>query len=185
MARDAEATRERLLLAACDEFSRVGHAGARVERIATAAGTNVRMIYAYFGDKSALFDASLAHLVREMAEAVPPRPEDMPGWAAALVEHHDRDPRALRVSMWAQLERPETTIEPLEVYAAKVATVASAAATGLLPADVLMFVYAIAQAWHLSPAGLAAEGSITTSARAEAARIAVERLVRGSGPGIA
>lgn len=178
MARDATTTRTRVLAAACDEFARVGFAGARVERIAVAAASNVRMIYAHFGSKSALFDECFAHTIAAMAEAVPPRGDDLPGWAADLVEYHDRDPRALRISMWAQLERPESTAEPLHVYAAKVADIGSDRDVGpLRPADVLIMVYAIAQSWHLSPDGLVRHASATTAERADAARAAVARLI--------
>ncbi|MCH1884426.1 hypothetical protein MKD51_15955 [Agrococcus sp. ARC_14] len=138
------------------------------------------MIYAYFGGKSPLFDASFEHVVSAMAEAVPPRPDDLPAWAAELVEFHDRDPRALRISMWAQLERPQATTEPLDVYAQKVSAMHLPEQGELRPADVLMLIYAIAQAWQLSPAGLVAHGASSTAERAAAARAAVHRLT-GSG----
>ncbi|MFV0384818.1 TetR family transcriptional regulator [Paracoccus sp. (in: a-proteobacteria)] len=55
--RDAEATRGRILAAAKREFSRLGLAGARVDTIADKARANKRMIYHYFGNKEALFQA--------------------------------------------------------------------------------------------------------------------------------
>lgn len=64
--RDAAATRARILAAAREAFAREGFAGARVERIAGAAETNVQMIYRYFGDKEGLYravlEATYAHL---------------------------------------------------------------------------------------------------------------------------
>ncbi|MFG1477700.1 TetR family transcriptional regulator [Xanthobacter sp. V4C-4] len=64
--RDAAATRARILAAAGAAFARDGLAGARVERIAAAAATNVQMIYRYFGDKEGLYravlEATYAHL---------------------------------------------------------------------------------------------------------------------------
>jgi AcrR family transcriptional regulator len=57
--RDAEATRRRILQAARGEFARCGLGGARIERIATAARTNKRMLYYYFGNKEGLFLAAL------------------------------------------------------------------------------------------------------------------------------
>lgn len=176
--RDAAATTGRILEAACEEFASRGLAGARVERIATAAGSNVRMIYAYFGSKDALFDAAFEHLVQAMNAEVPPDGADLPGWAARLVEFHERDPRALRVSLWAQLERPEATAEPLAVYAGKVAALdLPASSAPLNAADVLTIVYAIAQSWHLTPTGLTDLGSTSTSERADVARTAVARLL--------
>jgi AcrR family transcriptional regulator len=154
MARNAEATRERILAAATVEFAAHGFAGGRVERIASQAESNVRMIYAYYGGKNGLFDATLAEALRRMAENVPPRPEDLAGWAGDVFDHHQRFPEVLRLSMWAQLERPEATAEPLDIYRGKALAVATAAAQPLSAVDVLVFIYAIAQAWQLSPEGL-------------------------------
>ena len=55
--RNAEATKQRILAAASEGFSRRGFAGARIDRIAELAGANKRMIYAYFGDKGQLYVA--------------------------------------------------------------------------------------------------------------------------------
>ena len=63
--RDAQATRRRLLDAACAEFAQYGMAGARVERIAEAAGSNKAQIYHYFGGKAQLFDAVCGTAPRE------------------------------------------------------------------------------------------------------------------------
>jgi len=58
--RDPGANRARILDAATAEFARCGLGGARVDRIAAAAGANKRMLYYYFGNKEALFTAVLA-----------------------------------------------------------------------------------------------------------------------------
>lgn len=60
-ARDPERTRTSILEAATREFARHGLGGARVDRIATRARANKRMLYYYFGDKDALFRAVLEH----------------------------------------------------------------------------------------------------------------------------
>lgn len=52
-------TREKIFCAATTEFARHGLAGARVDRIASRAGANKRMLYHYFGSKEALFLAVL------------------------------------------------------------------------------------------------------------------------------
>jgi AcrR family transcriptional regulator len=57
--RNAEDTRDKILRAARNEFAAHGFAGARIERIVTAADTNPRMLYHYFGDKSGLYVAVL------------------------------------------------------------------------------------------------------------------------------
>ncbi len=51
--------RERILKTATAEFARHGFAGARVARIVKNAGSNPRMLYHYFGSKSALYVAVL------------------------------------------------------------------------------------------------------------------------------
>jgi AcrR family transcriptional regulator len=58
-ARDPVLSRERILMAAHAEFARLGLGGARVDRIASQAGLNKRMIYHYFGSKDELFSAVL------------------------------------------------------------------------------------------------------------------------------
>jgi len=54
-ARDPENSRARILAAAHAEFAQHGFDGARVDRIATQAGLNKRMLYHYFGNKDELF----------------------------------------------------------------------------------------------------------------------------------
>jgi AcrR family transcriptional regulator len=58
-ARDADATRARILAAARKEFAAFGLGGARVDAIAERAKANKRMIYHYFGGKEELFRAVL------------------------------------------------------------------------------------------------------------------------------
>jgi AcrR family transcriptional regulator len=57
--RDPAGTRARVLDAATLEFARHGLGGARVDRIAAQADANKRMLYYYFGNKEALFQAVL------------------------------------------------------------------------------------------------------------------------------
>lgn len=54
-----EGAREAILKAATDEFGRHGFSGGRIERIAVAAGYNVRLLYHYFGGKTDLYLAVL------------------------------------------------------------------------------------------------------------------------------
>ena len=60
MPRDAESTRRKILAAAIAEFATYGYAGARIDRIASTAGANKRMIYHHFGGKRLVFEAVLA-----------------------------------------------------------------------------------------------------------------------------
>lgn len=66
--RDPEGTRRRILEAATDQFTKFGLAGARVDAIATAAGTNERMLYYYFASKEGLYVAVLEAMYAKFAE---------------------------------------------------------------------------------------------------------------------
>lgn len=57
--RDAAATQERILQAAIEEFAEHGYNGARIDAIARRADANMRMLYHYFGSKTALYLAVL------------------------------------------------------------------------------------------------------------------------------
>ena len=78
--RDPVAARTRLLQAAVDEFSAHGYSGARTDRIAQSAGTNIRMLYHYFGGKDDLYVVVLETVLADLrhdelqldAEALPP-----------------------------------------------------------------------------------------------------------------
>lgn len=67
--RDPDRTRSAILDAATAEFARHGLGGARVDRIAAAAGANKRMLYYYFGDKERLFLAVLEAAYARIREA--------------------------------------------------------------------------------------------------------------------
>ncbi|WP_418315033.1 TetR family transcriptional regulator [Piscinibacter sakaiensis] len=67
--RDADRSREAILVAARDEFAAHGLGGARVERIAERAGLNKRLIYYYFENKDALFLAVLEDTYLNIREA--------------------------------------------------------------------------------------------------------------------
>ena len=75
-----EETRTAILQAAVREFAREGIAGARTDAIARAAKVNKALLYYYYRDKEALYQAALDHvfqernefLLRVLAENVPP-----------------------------------------------------------------------------------------------------------------
>ncbi|MFC7648454.1 TetR/AcrR family transcriptional regulator [Streptosporangium lutulentum] len=106
MARDADRTRRRLLEAATVEFAALGIAGARVDRIAEAAGCNKAMIYAYFGNKDRLFDAVFTAQVADFLDQVHLDASDLPGYAGRLFDRYEDHPETLRLATWYRLERP-------------------------------------------------------------------------------
>jgi TetR/AcrR family transcriptional regulator len=61
-ARNPAKTKESILKAAIKEFSLHGFQGARVEKIAKRANTNMRMLYHYFVNKEKLYIAVLEHM---------------------------------------------------------------------------------------------------------------------------
>ncbi len=64
--RDPERTRARILEAAVQEFSDKGFSGARTEQIARDAGTNIRMLYHYFGSKDDLYVSVLEQVLADL-----------------------------------------------------------------------------------------------------------------------
>ena len=57
--RDAERTRQALLVSGLREFAHNGFVGARLDKISTGAKCNIRMLYHYFGGKKGLYLAVL------------------------------------------------------------------------------------------------------------------------------
>lgn len=103
-----EQTKTRILDAATTEFSAHGLAGARVDRIAALSGMSKPMIYAYFGNKDALFTAVFESHVIGNGERVPFTAGDLPSYAAALYDDYLADPALMRLLMWNRLEREAT-----------------------------------------------------------------------------
>ncbi|WP_037911633.1 TetR family transcriptional regulator [Actinacidiphila yeochonensis] len=133
--RDAEATRRRLLAAATEEFAAYGIAGARVDRIATAARSNKAQIYHYFGSKDGLFDAVFDAMCRETLDAVPIDPDDLPEYAGRLHDSYRARPWVQRLATWYRLERAgsgEQLAVVRDSYAAKIEAVAAAQRAGRL-----------------------------------------------------
>lgn len=65
-ARNPALTARDILVAAREEFCEHGFEGARVDRIATRAAANKRLLYHYFGNKEALYSAVLLDAYREI-----------------------------------------------------------------------------------------------------------------------
>jgi AcrR family transcriptional regulator len=154
MPRDSTATKIRILDAATAEFAAHGLAGARVDRLAERAGANKQLIYAYFGSKERLFDATLERHIERLLDAVPFDAYNLPSYAAALFDFGVAHPELLRLLRWHTLERPgelarlEQTMNSTQ---RKLAALAEAQAAGkvdatLAPAELLAVVLSIAQA---------------------------------------
>ncbi len=103
--RDGQRSRRRLIGAATAEFASYGIAGARVDRIAAAAGVNKAQMYSYYGSKEGLFDAVFAEHLAGIVDAVPFTADDLPGYAVRLYDSYVAEPELLRLATWNRLER--------------------------------------------------------------------------------
>ncbi|GLX96353.1 TetR family transcriptional regulator [Herbidospora sp. NBRC 101105] len=186
----ADATRQRLLDAALEEFAEYGIAGARVDRVAALAGTNKAQIYHYFGSKDQLFDAVFNRIVEGIVRETPIDAHDLPGYAAALARGYEAHPQVMRLATWQRLERADDPPVPLAVQSMthKAEAIAKAQAEGVLPADfppgvLLSLVLHLASVWTaVSPESAALVDSTTPDERARYVEDAVRRLISG-GPG--
>lgn len=97
-------TSEALIAAARAEFTQRGFDGARVARIAEAAGVNKERIYGYFGSKEGLFEVVMAKALTEHVEHSPfLEGQTLTDHVMAAYDHHRRDPELVRLLMWESL----------------------------------------------------------------------------------
>jgi AcrR family transcriptional regulator len=179
--RDAAASRERLLTAAAAEFVTHGVAGARVDRIAAAAGANKRLIYDYFGDKDALFDAVLDRFTEEAVGAVPIDADNLPAYAGRLFDYHCDNPDLLRLVTWARLEgrtTPSAQEQRRASYRRRVAAIEDAqrngaVTTALSGPQLLDMIESLAVGWTA-----AARGVLATPRQLRAGRAAQRKAIR-------
>ncbi|THF68895.1 TetR/AcrR family transcriptional regulator [Deinococcus sp. Arct2-2] len=183
MKRDAQATRQRILEAATAEFSRYGIAGARVDRIAAASGSNKSLIYVYFESKENLLRVVADELVKHYIENVRLDVRDLPEFAAQMYDQNQAYPEVVRLLSWNRLESGGA--DPSETYAyedagAKVRLLEQAQQEGVInrrlpPALLLEFIVALSQT------GMHTVGGMTSpddqAQRRQAIKDAVQRLV--------
>ena len=148
-----EQTRERILLAATEEFATHGIAGGRIDRIATAAPANKALIYSYFGNKEQLFRAVLERHLANIYSTIQFSADDLPGYAAALFDFAMDHPHVMRLVMWNGLaQQGDWPLDEGSSLAAQVAKIRRAQAEGRVanryPADFLLtLIVTIASAW--------------------------------------
>src|SRR5258705_5604836 len=134
--RNAEATRQRILAAASDEFSRHGFAGARIDRVAGLAVANKRMIYAYFGGKDELYEALMERRIAEWVEAVPFTPNDLGAYAAARFDYMQAHPDVRRLAAWRTFERSKPTTAERAIYQTRIDALRAAQRAGKVSAAI-------------------------------------------------
>ncbi len=145
------------MLAAGDEFSEFGLAGARIDRIADRAKVNKRSIYVHFGPKEALFDLVVSRTLSAMSDDVPFTADDLPGYAGALFDYLMAAPAVLRLITWAGLERPDATDAEFATYEPKVMELNDR--YDLNGADVLALLLGLVTAWPAASPALRSHAS--------------------------
>ncbi|WP_042937778.1 TetR family transcriptional regulator [Rhodococcus sp. AW25M09] len=182
---DASATRARIVVAARTEFAAHGLAGARVDRIAVAAKASKERLYAYFGDKQALFRAVVEDGFATYVESVPFNVEDLGEYAAREYRHLASVPEEHRLLLWAQLQGDGELMPSESVHtvladrrgAIEAAQKAGSISTAIAVDDLLTLIFGIVSAWMTAPRGdceVADEEEITR--RASVIENAVRRL---------
>jgi AcrR family transcriptional regulator len=113
---------QRILLAASEEFSSDGLAGARVDRIAKRAGLNKQLVFYYYRSKAGLYRAAAEHAAANLTRALLPSAEAREGPEAlkAYVNHvgrvladHRREAR-LVLRLLAEVDPPEEAVGPVQ-----------------------------------------------------------------------
>ncbi|WP_375387284.1 MULTISPECIES: TetR family transcriptional regulator [Actinomycetes] len=149
--------RSRVLLAARAEFAERGLAGARIDRIAHEARASKERMYAYFCDKTTLFQAVLDLGAADFHESVDLDPADVPAFVAAAFDHALAHPEHLRMLTWARLEGmtyrlPEGQAAPdAKIEALREAQRIGAVDIAWVPEDLLELLFSVAHAWVQTP----------------------------------
>jgi AcrR family transcriptional regulator len=133
-----EATRQRILDAATAEFAQYGIAGARVDRIAAASQTNKAQIYAYVGNKDALFETVFSASLERIMDVAPINADDVGDWAVRLYDEY--------------LKRPDLVSDGDRLDAGKISAIGAAQEAGAIafdgdPFDVMALVISMSMAW--------------------------------------
>jgi TetR/AcrR family transcriptional regulator len=152
------AARDRILRAATQEFSEYGYSGARVNRIAEAAGVNKQLIYHYFGSKEGVYAEVLQEMLTSLETST-----DGQGELAGLLRQSQasrEEGRAwARMVAWEGLAGESPVVSRAKRQASidrQIAAINRSQAEGRLssnlnPRYVLATIYAIATAPYVIP----------------------------------
>jgi AcrR family transcriptional regulator len=154
--RDPEAKREALVLAALEEFAGHGLAGARIDRIAKAAGVSAGLVYSFYSGKEELFDGVFDAIVATTVDSAPIDADNLAEYAVRLYDLGLQYPAAARFITWYQLERPDPMSDRVSGQAAmteKVKAVKDAQKRGVVSErftaeQTLALVLSVANMWH-------------------------------------
>ncbi len=154
--RDPDTKRRRLLAAALAEFAARGVAGARVEQIARRAGISAGLVYSFYENKDALFEAAFDWIVEQAVATVPLDADDLAGYAGRLHDAGLAHPEVTRFIAWYELERGGPAARRAATAAAmksKADAIADAQRRGIVSdrytaAEILALVLALANMWQ-------------------------------------
>ncbi|MFI5835884.1 TetR family transcriptional regulator [Micromonospora sp. NPDC051300] len=182
-------TRQRVLDAAMAEFARHGVDGARINRIAERARASKERIYAWFGDKDALFATVMETGLEELSRVVPITP-DLVGYAVRLHDTFAARPDLQRIAACAWLHErghaERVSEKRVAGYRHKIEVIRDAQRAGLAdpewpPHHLLAALIAVATSWLTAPVELhlaLGQRPGTDDEARDQVRRAAERLVR-------
>jgi AcrR family transcriptional regulator len=130
--------RKSIVDAAADEFARAGYEGARIEKIAQAAGCNRSLVYFYFRDKAGLFQATLDDVAERRTAQMGGQPASLAEGLVYWFGQNLDDPLRIRLVMQEALAPASLNAAPVgrQAYlAGQLETVRAFQAAGLLRAD--------------------------------------------------
>jgi AcrR family transcriptional regulator len=179
-ARDREATERRIFDAATEEFAERGLAGARIDSIASRAGANKQLIYAYFQSKERLFAEVLGRKLEELGERTPIDPDRLADYAGELFDFHAEHPELARLLLHEALhygagpvpnDERRQTLNERKVEAIREGQERGVIDASLDPRDLVMIVIGLA-AWPSAVPQVARmiEGGDPGAAKARARR---------------
>ena len=186
---DVTATKQRILDAALEEFGTYGLAGARIDRIAKNGNASKERLYAYFGDKVALFHAVLDADFVEAMESVEWVGGDVPQHAVELFDAMTRKPHIQRMMIWGQLQgegpRLRKQAEEHPSWLPRMAAIRKAQDDGTIaahwnPEDLITLIFGLVLAWVVAP-GIADNQSVDAQEldhRREVVREAIIRICK-------
>lgn len=171
------------MVAAGREFAEFGLAGARVDRIAAAANASKERLYAYFGDKRALFVAVLTAHMAEVTASMPLDSDDLAGYVGHLFDFAHGHPEHFRMMDWARLGGDVDLLPaiPEGVVERDAAAIREAQARGLVdpgwePGELFALLFAVAITQAATP--LREDGrDVTVARRRDVAVRAAAKLI--------
>lgn len=107
--RRSELTKEKILMAAEEEFSAKGLFGTRVDEISKRAGVNKRMMYIYFGNKEDLYITVLERVYSRLAEFCNMLDEKTTV-SGAVLKYFDflrSNPNFVKLSIWENMNNSQ------------------------------------------------------------------------------